>query len=262
MLHRLAAGTSSSTPKRRRVPSAVQNSGRSSPASSRCAQPRADHNSGRWYPPSPMNSRHCRLLTGTRPIQNGPTSTVCAGRSLSSENGSLAASTPRVNGPPSTNTRSGRRAAGRQRPAPQQHGRALAQLQRGQHRLVVLLLVLHDHARREQLTGRGMLDQVKHPPANLVVIGPRLDGRQQRQRRALGSGVLERVVQRVHLRRQHAGPGRVAAAQQPQLLLLADMRQVPHQRADGTTFLCHRESPGNAWWACPARTEMRRRPRG
>jgi hypothetical protein len=44
-------------------------------------------------------------------------------------------------------------AAGRQRPAPQQHGRALPQLQRGQHCLVVLFLVLNDHARCEQLVG-------------------------------------------------------------------------------------------------------------
>jgi hypothetical protein len=54
-------------------------------------------------------------------------------------------------------------AAGRQRPAPQQHG-ALPQLQRGQHRLVVLFLVLNDHARREQLVRRSVLDQVKDRP--------------------------------------------------------------------------------------------------
>jgi hypothetical protein len=52
-------------------------------------------------------------------------------------------------------------AAGRQSPAPQQHGRALPQLQRGQHRLVVLFLVLNGHARREQPAGRSVLDQVK-----------------------------------------------------------------------------------------------------
>jgi hypothetical protein len=104
-------------------------------------------------------------------------------------------------------------------------------LQRGQHRLVVLFLVLNDHARREQLAGRSVLDQVKDPPANLVVVGPRLNRGQQRQRRALGAGVLECVVERVHRWREHPGPDRVAGPQQPQLLLLADVRQVPHQRA-------------------------------
>jgi hypothetical protein len=63
-------------------------------------------------------------------------------------------------------------------------------LQRGQHRLVVLFLVLNDHARGEQLVGRSVLDQVKDPPANLVVVGARLNRRQQRQRRALGAVCL------------------------------------------------------------------------
>ena len=149
-----------------------------------------------------MNSRHCRLVTGTRPIQNGPTSTVCAGRSLSSENGSSAASTPSTNGPPGTSTRSpatGR--PGGKRPAFQQDGWSLPQLQGGEHGLVVLLLVLHDHARGEQLLVGRAVQHVQHAAADLVVERPGLDGRQQRQRRAVGPPVLERVVQRVHVRR-------------------------------------------------------------
>jgi hypothetical protein len=95
----------------------------------------------------------------------------------------------------------------------------------------VAVTTLNDHARREQLVGRRVLDQVKDPPVNLVVVGPRLNRRQQRRRRALGAGMLERAVKRVHLWREHPAPGRVAGPQQPQLLLLADVRQVPHERA-------------------------------
>ena len=121
-----------------------------------------------------MNSCHCPLVTGNRPIRKAGTCTTCAGRSLSSENGSSAASTPSTNSPAGTRQEStapaaiGRRSrTGRRRrpagtpggsvPAGTQHRRALAQLERGEHGLVVLLLVLDDHAVGEQvlLVGRA-----------------------------------------------------------------------------------------------------------
>ena len=53
---------------------------------------------------------------------------------------------------------------------------------------------------------------------------------QQRQVGTAGAGVHEGVVEVFHRAGQDARPIRVAAAQQPQLFLLADMRQVPDQR--------------------------------
>ena len=51
-----------------------------------------------------MNACHSPLLTGTRAIRKAGRSTVCAGRSLSSDHGSVSPSTPRVNGPAGTST--------------------------------------------------------------------------------------------------------------------------------------------------------------
>ena len=93
-----------------------------------------------------------------------------------------------------------------------------------------------------------MADHQAEPEARVTVIGQAVEGvqrlaadgaavrarvrrRQKRQVDPAGPGVLERVVEALHLRRQHARPVRVAVAQQPQLLLLTDVREVPHQRA-------------------------------
>ncbi len=111
---------------------------------------------------------------------------------------------------------------------------ALAELVGDQHRLVVLLLVLGDHPEREPgLQQRRTLqraggEQVQHPAAHVVGVGAGLGGRQQRQAGALGPGVLEGVVQRVDLR-VHRVPA-ADVAQQPELLLVADVREVPDQR--------------------------------
>ena len=51
-----------------------------------------------------MNCCHSPLVTGTRPIRNAGMSTTWAGRSLSNEYGSVAASTPSANGPAGTST--------------------------------------------------------------------------------------------------------------------------------------------------------------
>ena len=112
---------------------------------------------------------------------------------------------------------------------------ALSQLVGGQHRLGVLLLVLGDHAEHEPALGepaspqRGLLEQVDDLGADLGDVAPGLRRVQQRQCRPVGPRVLERVVELIDGLRQQ----RVAAAdvaQQPQLLLIADVRQVPDQR--------------------------------
>jgi hypothetical protein len=103
----------------------------------------------------------------------------------------------------------------------------------GEHGLVVLLLVLGDHAEGEarvqqrRALQRAGLQQVEHPAAHLVGVAAGLGRRQQGQARPLGPGVFERVVQRVDLR-VHRVPA-ADVAQQPELLLVADVREVPHQ---------------------------------
>ena len=115
-----------------------------------------------------------------------------------------------------------------------EHRPALPDLVGDQHRLVVLRLVLGDHAEREPVaeqprTGkRGPLQQVQDPAPHLVAVGPSLRRRQQRQRRAFGAGVLERVVQRVDLRVHGLAPADLP--QQPEFFLVGDVRQVPDQR--------------------------------
>jgi hypothetical protein len=100
--------------------------------------------------------------------------------------------------------------------------------------IVVLLLVLRDHAEREPAVREagavepGLLQQVHDPAADVVAVAARLARREQRQRRALRPRVLERVVERVDL---GVDRGQAAdLAQQPQLLLVGDVGQVPDQR--------------------------------
>ncbi len=115
-----------------------------------------------------------------------------------------------------------------------EHRGAVAQLVRDEHGLVVLLLMLRDHAEGEagveqrSAVQRGALQDVQHPAADLGDIAVRLVRCQQRQRGARGAGVLEGVVDGVDVRAQ-----RVTAAdgaQQPLLLLVAYVGQVPYQR--------------------------------
>ncbi len=116
-----------------------------------------------------------------------------------------------------------------------------AELMGDQHRFVVLLFVLGDHPEGEAHVGEPgpaegvALQYVRHPAAHLGRVLPRLLGRQQRQRGALGARVLERVVEAVDV-----GAHRVPAtdgAQQPQFLLVADVREVPDQRGHQRRYL-------------------------
>ncbi len=115
-----------------------------------------------------------------------------------------------------------------------QHRLAGAQLVGGQHRLVVLLLVLHDHREREPVLDqppplqRDPFEQAYHPLTDLAHVPAGRPGLQQRQPRPGRARMLEGVVEPVHVVAEH----RVASAdvaQQPQLLLVADVGQVPHQ---------------------------------
>ena len=157
-----------------------------------------------------------------------------AGRSLSSDHGSASPSTPSVNGPAGTRTAScptGR--PGRQRRSGAENGLPLAQLVGGQHRLDVLLLVLLDHDVGEQLTGTalaGAFERVEDPAADVGDEAASLRRGEQRQVDPGGARVLEGVVQLLDACREQPLRRRVASAEQPEVLLLADVREVPHQR--------------------------------
>ena len=119
-----------------------------------------------------------------------------------------------------------------------EHRRTRPQLVGGEHRLVVLLLVLHDHAEREAVGGepaavpqtqRGAAAQhVQRLLAHLGDVRARLAGREQRQLDPARPGVLEGVVEAVDLGAQRRAAADVA--HQPQLFLAADVREVPDQR--------------------------------
>ncbi len=112
-------------------------------------------------------------------------------------------------------------------------GGARAQLMGNQHGFVMLLFVLGDHPEDESgphqwpVAQRRGLQYVHCPAAHLRGVRTGLGGRQQRQRGTGGPGVLEGVVEAVDLRAHGLAAG--DAAQQPQLFLVADVREVPDQ---------------------------------
>jgi hypothetical protein len=124
---------------------------------------------------------------------------------------------------------------GRRRRVRLQHRRAGPQLVGGQHRLVVLLLVLDDHAegepvgqQRPALVQPDPVQHVQRLVPDLADVRAGLGRIQQGQGGAVAAGVLEGVVELVDV-----AAYRVAAADvadQPQLLLVADVGQVPDQR--------------------------------
>ena len=140
-----------------------------------------------------------------------------------------------VNGPPGTSTSKrstlGRRRRSGERTAP---GRR-PELVGGQHGLGMLLLVLGDHAEDEAALGqpatvqRSLVQQVDHLRPDLTDVPPGLGRVEQRERRAIRPRVLERVIQLVDRLRQDRVPA-TDIAQQPEFLLVADVREVPHQR--------------------------------
>ena len=198
-----------------------------------------------------MNAAYAALVTGVVSSQNPGTSTACAGRSLSSAHGS--ADVPMVNGPPGTCTSAGSAAA-----SAGAGGGGGADSTAGPDRSWWVASMVSScctsccatipnanpapTALGAEAAGRArrqldLLDEVEHAAADLVAVAARLGRGEQRQGRPLGARVLERVVQRVDLRVH-----RVAAAdraQQPELLLVGDVRQVPHERRHQRGVLLH-----------------------
>ena len=98
-----------------------------------------------------------------------------------------------------------------------------------------MLVLVADHQPEPEggvavVVGQGV-EVVQRLVAHGRAVRSGLGRRQQRQLDAAGAGVDERVVEAVDVGRQHARPVGVAVAQQPQLFLLTDVREVPHQRA-------------------------------
>ena len=109
------------------------------------------------------------------------------------------------------------------------------ELERREDGLVVLMLVLHDHAvdeaAREQRLAAVEIDVREHVEGALAHVGdepPRLGWIEDRKRRAVAARVLERVV---HVVEELVGGRRAGELpQEPQLLVVADVREVPTQR--------------------------------
>ena len=101
------------------------------------------------------------------------------------------------------------------------------ELDRLQHRLVVLLLVLEDHL--VDLRGTAAVEHLERALADLRQVGQRLAAVEQGEVAADGPGRLEGVVHRGQLRVQQ----RLAAVavDEPQVLVGRDVAEVPHQRA-------------------------------
>ena len=121
----------------------------------------------------------------------------------------------------------------------------LADLERLEHRLVVLMLVLDDHvvgvpaATERLLVGKALAGQP--PKDTLAHVGDILVGLgrlEQPELRPLRPLVLAGVVDVVEA--ALGGPLIVERAQEPELLLVADVSQIPHERREDRRRL-HRQ---------------------
>ena len=101
------------------------------------------------------------------------------------------------------------------------------ELDRLQHRLVVLVLVLEHHL--VDLGGAGALEDRERALADVGEVVERLGAVEDRQVAADGARRLERVVHRGELRVQQ----RLAAVavDEPQVLIGGDVREIPRERA-------------------------------
>ena len=145
--------------------------------------------------------------------------------------------------------------------------RRSAELQRRQHGLVVLVLVLDDHAVDEPVLEQrafvelDLVEHVEHAHADVGDVGARRVGPEQVELRPVTPRVAEGVVHAIEM----GGHARVGdGTQQPLLLVVADVGQVPHQRrhqgasagAPGRRRVREREgrvndgAPPPALWRC------------
>jgi hypothetical protein len=104
----------------------------------------------------------------------------------------------------------------------------------GQHGLVVLLFVLHDHPEGEPVRHQpaavqwGALQDVEHLVSDLAEVTSGISRCEQWQSGPARPWLLERVVKVVDVCPDGLPPGHIS--DQPQFLLVADVSQVPHQR--------------------------------
>ena len=96
--------------------------------------------------------------------------------------------------------------------------------ERLRHRLDVLELVLRDHA-DDEVVPRQLGEPVDYLLAHLRDVGTRVLRGEDGQRPPLGSPVCERVVQIVEL-----AAVRVATSEQPELLEVPDVSEIPDER--------------------------------
>ena len=108
----------------------------------------------------------------------------------------------------------------------------------------MLVLVLQDHpvdvGAPQQTLVRVELDaleDVEHLAAHRGDVGAGLGRAEQGQGRAVGAGVPERVVEVVVVRR--AGPQPGHGLEQPDLLVVADVGEVPDQRGHDGRMLAN-----------------------
>ena len=172
-------------------------------------------------------------------IAYAASSTRRAGRSLSSAHGSVLVPISKAPARDLDLGREQQRRRGGQGVGRRQDRLAAAQLVGGQHGLVVLVLVLQDHAKDEAVLAqrvrrgsvgpaqRHRLQCVEDLATHLTEVVVRLAGQQQRQAGPGVTRVLEGVVEVVDLGAHRLLAARLA--QQPELLVVADVGQVPHQ---------------------------------
>ncbi len=123
-------------------------------------------------------------------------------------------------------------------------GEVVHELESGEQRLVVLMLVLDDHAVHEaageQRIAAVECGFVEHAERALAHVGDeraRARRVEDRQRHAVAARVLERVVDVVE--RGISGCRAAQRAHQPQFLVVTDVREVPAQRRHELRHLAH-----------------------
>ena len=110
------------------------------------------------------------------------------------------------------------------------------ELDRGEQRLGVLVLVLGDHVVDEAVAQEGvravgahvaLLEQIDGPGADGVAIGARLGEVEQRQGLPHPAGLLEGVVEVVEALARRLGP---EPPHEPEVLVVGDVGEIPEQR--------------------------------